>query len=240
MSDLRAVIFDLDGTLVDSERLVMRAINELLAEAGMAMPTFCEQMVRGKLLIERARILQECAGLPVDPALFAERLGDRYDAIWKTEGLPILPGAERLMADIRDAHLPMALTSNGGREYVDAVLRLCGWETSFQAVIAYDDVGVPKPDARMYREALGRLHVSADEAIAIEDSLAGMESAHAAGVRVIAATDTSVPPWVAKQVKSLEELNVEDLKKDKFHVKGLLQNARRGAWRVSGRDQKGV
>ncbi len=212
MSRSGTVIFDLDGTLVDSERLVARAINESLTGFGTAMPSFCESMVRGKLFIDRARILQECAGVPMDPELFANRLRDRYDEIWRREGIPMMIGAEALLKELRRSGMRLGLTSNGDRAYVEAILKRCGWSSFFDATVAFDDVGSPKPDPAIYRETLRRLQVSAEQAAAIEDSLAGMESAHAAGVHVIAVTEGTVPPWVIQQVRSLEELSLDGLK----------------------------
>ena len=212
MNALRAAIFDLDGTLVDSERIHERAMQDVWNKRcpGFVLPEGWTSLVRGMLIVDRATLLQKRTGAAYDVQTFAAEIEERFDVIHAREGLPAMPDADRVLTEGVAAGWMLALASNGARGYVESVLRERGWLAMFDAIVACDGECAPKPDPQSYQEAMRQLGVSSNECIAIEDALTGMEAAHAAGMRVIAVTNDHVPAWVARHIFSLKELTLKN------------------------------
>jgi HAD superfamily hydrolase (TIGR01509 family) len=187
------VLFDMDGTLVDSEKLWGIGLEDLAVRAG------------GKLSAE-ARLAMVGTSMPVSMAIFRDDLGqpDRPsepDVAWLTErvaelfaeGLVWRPGARQLLLAVREAGLPTALVTSTARRLAEVALKTLGAE-NFDVLVCGDEVRRAKPDPEPYLTAAGLLGVPIAECVAIEDSPSGVASAVAAGARVLAVpSDVELP-----------------------------------------------
>ncbi|MDP9795721.1 HAD superfamily hydrolase (TIGR01509 family) [Catenuloplanes nepalensis] len=197
MSDLRtepespavlrpaAVLFDMDGTLIDSEKVWEIAIMELARSYGGELSEEARAAMVGAAMAESMRVMHEDLGQPWrDPVAGARELEDRVAELF-TSGLVWRPGAMVLLAAVRAAGIPTALVTSTSRRLVEVALDTLG-RNSFDAVICGDEVTANKPDPAPYRMAADALGVDITACVAIEDSPAGIASAKAAGATVLA------------------------------------------------------
>jgi HAD superfamily hydrolase (TIGR01509 family) len=179
------VLFDMDGTLVDSEKVWTVAIEELAAHYGGAVSPEARLAMVGTGMAESMQILHDDLQQPWrDAAEGARWLEDRVVTLF-AEGLQWRPGALGLLRAVRSAGIPTALVTSSARRLVDVALTTLGPE-NFDVVVCGDEVDAPKPDPTPYLTAARLLGVPVDECVAVEDSPAGVASARAAGVAVVA------------------------------------------------------
>jgi HAD superfamily hydrolase (TIGR01509 family) len=189
-----AVLFDMDGTLVDSEKVWDIALKELAERAGGTLSPAARLAMIGSNMGTSMRILREDLGQPDRP--------EAPDVAWLTtrvfglfaDGLVWRPGALELLLAVRAAGLPTALVTSTGRRLVEVALDTLGRE-NFDVVVCGDEVGLPKPDPEPYRTAAALLGVPIEECVAIEDSPTGVTSAVASGAAVLAVpAELELPP----------------------------------------------
>lgn len=196
--DLSAVIFDVDGTLVDSERHGHRVgFNKAFEDAGL--PDRWSEDDYGPLLKitggkERLRHYLSNREWPqsdidrVVPALH-ERKNEVFLDLVRTGAIPARKGAGRLIDELERAGIRLAIATTGSREWVEPVVDGNFGAHRFEVIVTGEDVPTKKPDPAAYRVALDRLKVQTQEAVAIEDSLQGVRSATAAGLVCVAVTN---------------------------------------------------
>ncbi len=191
---LRAVIFDVDGTLAETEEAHRRAFNQTFAEAGRPWHWSVDDY-RALLTTtggrERiARFMGE-AGLPPDPAGVGALHGRKnqvYADLVVAGAVQPRPGVRRLIDECRAQGVVMAIATTTSRANCTALLRHVfdpaapDW---FAALVAGEDVAAKKPDPAVYHQALARLALSASACVAIEDSHAGLAAARAAGIATV-------------------------------------------------------
>src|SRR5215468_8660756 len=179
-----AVMFDMDGLLVDSEPLWYLAESAVMTRlGGMWTPADQHALVGGSMTSTVAYLLGR-ATRPVEPVTVAAWLIEEMVSLVRTRPLPPLPGVLSLLAEVRAAGLPHALVTSSEPAVVDAVLdRL---DVRFDVVVCGADVAVAKPDPEGYRLAAAKLAADPRRCIALEDSPNGVAAAEAAGLRVIA------------------------------------------------------
>jgi len=211
---IRAVVFDLDGVLIDSEQ-VWDDIREALAhERGGRWHEGAQRDMMGMSSPEWSRYMHERIGLAEPPEeinrIVVERMLERY-----AQGPPWLPGAidavRRLAADF-----VLGLASSSNRELIDRVLEAGGIAACFRATASSEEVAAGKPAPDVYLEVAHRLGVDPHECTAIEDSHNGIRSAKAAGMRCVAIPNAHFPPGEATAeadavVASLAELRPDVL-----------------------------
>ncbi|WP_106124874.1 HAD family hydrolase [Pseudosporangium ferrugineum] len=188
------MLFDMDGTLVDSEKVWDVALHELAAHAGGTLSESARLAMIGSSMATSMRILREDLGQPDrDEPADVEWLERRVEELF-AEGLVWRPGAMELLRAVRAAGLPTALVTSTGRRLVEVALETLGRE-NFDVVVCGDEVSAPKPDPAPYRRAAELLGVPVDECVAIEDSPTGMASAVASGAAVLAVpAELELPP----------------------------------------------
>ena len=203
----RAVVFDLDGLLLDTEVLWQRAEEELFAAHGAVFSHEDKMRVIGTSFEHTAEFFAERLGEPPERGaeLVDEMVEMMHGALLRdVEGRP---GAMELVARLR-GRVSLGLASNSPRRLVDAALRTAGMLDVFDAIVTADDVPRAKPAPDLYLLACARLGVAPGEALALEDSASGVAAAKAAGLSCIAVpqyaeTDVSAADRV---IDSLEEL----------------------------------
>ncbi|GAA1449933.1 HAD family hydrolase [Nesterenkonia lacusekhoensis] len=181
-------VFDCDGLLVDSESIWLQMLAAWLGERGV--PADGVQTVRpedflGMSVHDTAASLSEMLGdstVPGEERIAAE-LTERYSALL-AQGVEPMPGAVELISELA-ARFPVAVASNGLRQDVRAMLEQVGILEKVTTVCTLDDVLYGKPEPELYLTAVGRLGIDPGQAVAFEDSPAGVESARRAGLTVV-------------------------------------------------------
>ena len=187
-----AVVFDLDGLLLDSEQLWDEAREELARERGGRWHPAAQRDMMGMSSPEWSRYMHDRIGLRESPEeinrLVVERMLALYDA-----GLPLLPGAVEVVERLGE-RWPRGLASSSNRPLIDRVLELSGPARWFRVTVSSEEVARGKPAPDVYLEAARRLSVDPARAAAVEDSRNGIRAARAAGMAVIAIPNRHFPP----------------------------------------------
>ena len=189
---IQAVIFDLDGLLLDSESAWDGGRKALVAEHGLEWPDGATEAMLGMSSPEWSRYVHEELGVPLDPPEISDRVVKHVLDSYQ-ERLPLLPGAEEAVARISE-RWPLALASSSNKQVIDRVMKTSGWGRVFRAWVSSEEVGRGKPAPDVFLEAARRICVEPANAAAIEDSHNGILAAHAAGLRVIAIPNHEFPP----------------------------------------------
>jgi HAD superfamily hydrolase (TIGR01509 family) len=213
MNKVDAVVFDLDGVLIDSEHVWARAREQLADERGGRYSEQAELEMMGMSSLEWSRYMHDVVGLPEPPEEISREVVRRLEAIYREE-LPLLDGAQDAVRRL-GARWPLGLASSSNRELIDLVLALAGLASEFRATVSSEEVARGKPAPDVYLEAARRLGVAARRCVAIEDSAPGIRSAKAAGMHVVALPNRAYPPdeealaSTDAVVASLDELTPE-------------------------------
>jgi HAD superfamily hydrolase (TIGR01509 family) len=189
---IEGVVFDLDGLLLDSEQVWDAAREQLARERDGRWHENAQRDMMGMSSREWSRYMHDVIGLPEQPEEINREVVRRLEAIYR-ERLPVIPGAREAVERIA-ARWPLALASSSNRELIDLALAAGGIAPLFRATVSSEEVPRGKPAPDVYLEACRRLGIDATQAAAIEDSHAGIGSAKAAGMRVIAIPNPSFPP----------------------------------------------
>jgi HAD superfamily hydrolase (TIGR01509 family) len=187
-----AAIFDLDGLLIDSEEVWDAVREEYVGAHGRPYDAEVQRAMMGMSSDEWSRYLHETVGIPDEPAAINDEIVRRMLVAYR-EHLPLVAGAVDAVERIA-ARFPLALASSSNRPLIDEVLELAGIVGLFRVTVSSEEVGRGKPAPDVYLEAARRLGVAPESCTAIEDSHAGIRSAHAAGMRVIAVPNPTYPP----------------------------------------------
>lgn len=185
---IKAVVFDLDGVLIDSEPIWERVTRKLLARHGRAFDRVIADQHMGMRLVDVVAAVLAAHDLHLDPEAFASDLLDELLAEFD-RSLVKMPGAEDAMELARSLGLAVGLATGSPRRVADAVLARYGW--SFDTICTGDDVERGKPAPEIYQLAADRLGVDPAACVAIEDSRNGVRAAKDAGMACIAVPE----PW---------------------------------------------
>ena len=205
---LRAVLFDMDGLLVDSEPLWFEVERTVMARLGGQWGKADQQALIGGSLDRTVSWLLAKAAVPASRDDVARWLVAEMAALIGARGLPLQPGAGPLLAGLDAVGVPCALVTASSRAVMEAVLKATA--LSFSVTICGDDVRRGKPDPEPYRLAADKLGVPTTGCVVLEDSPTGIAAARAAGCPVIAVPSVPVPPGPGLvTVRSLEEVGID-------------------------------
>jgi HAD superfamily hydrolase (TIGR01509 family) len=187
-----AVVFDLDGVLLDSEQLWDRAREELARERGGRWHNRAQRDMMGMSSPEWSRYMHDVIGLQESPDEISVEVVRRIEAFYR-EQLPLVEGAVDAVRRLA-ARWPLGLASSSNREIIDLALDLAGLAPYLRVTVSSEEVERGKPASDVYLEAARRLQVRPTDCAAIEDSANGIRSAKNAGMRVIGIPNRHFPP----------------------------------------------
>ena len=181
---IEAVVFDLDGLLLDTEELWDEARREIAEERGGRWRPDAQRAMMGMSSPEWSRYMHDVIGVPDSPDQIADEVVERMAELYRRE-LPLIDGAIEAVRRI-GSRWPLAIASSSNRPLIDLFLELTGTQDLFEATVSSEEVAGGKPAPDVYLEAASRLGVAPETCAAIEDSENGIRSAVAAGMHVVA------------------------------------------------------
>jgi len=203
----RAVIFDMDGLLIDSERVILECWRSVAAEQSLSLDDGLWLSMVGMHDAACTELLIQLLG-PEKAERLSTDCKDRYDLLVE-QGLPLKDGAIELLRDLSARGAPLAVATSTRRERALIKLARCGIGHYFGAIATSSDVEHPKPAADIYLLAAKRLGVPPENCVALEDSEMGVRAAAAAGMAVIQVPDlvpaSELTRSLAQVVASLHE-----------------------------------
>jgi HAD superfamily hydrolase (TIGR01509 family) len=187
-----AVIFDLDGVLMDSEQLWNASKEALVRETGGRWQDEAPTVMMGMSSPEWAAYLRDDLGVPMDVDAISRDVVRRMEEGYRA-ALPLLPGAQAAVRSLSE-RWPLGLASSSNREIIDLVLELAGFADAFRVTVSSEEVERGKPAPDVYFATAEKLGVDPEHCVASEDSSNGLRSAHAAGMAVIAVPNPHYKP----------------------------------------------
>jgi len=189
---IEAVVFDLDGVLLDSEQVWDEVREELVKERGGRWHEQAQTEMMGMSSVEWSRYMHDELDLPEPPEEISAEVVRRLDEVYRKR-LPLIDGAREAVERLA-ARWPLGLASSSNRVVIDLVLDLSGLARYFRVTVSSEEVPRGKPAPDVYLEAARGLGVPPERCAAVEDSHNGIRSAKAAGMRVIAIPNQHYPP----------------------------------------------
>jgi HAD superfamily hydrolase (TIGR01509 family) len=208
-----AVVFDMDGVLIQSEEVWDEVREAYVRERRGRYDPEIQRAMMGMSSTEWSRYLHDTAGVPDDPEAINAEVVRRMLASYH-DRLPLIDGAVDAVERLASRY-PLGLASSSNRQLIDATLELAGLAPCFTATVSSEEVARGKPAPDVYLEAARRLGVDPAHCVAVEDSHGGIRSAKAARMRVIALPNPSYPPdeealaQADVVIRSLDELTPE-------------------------------
>jgi HAD superfamily hydrolase (TIGR01509 family) len=187
-----AVVFDLDGVLLDSEQVWDEVREQLTRERGGRWHGNAQREMMGMSSIEWSHYMHDALGLAEPPKEISAEVVRRLEERYRNQ-LPLLAGAREAVERLA-AHWPLGLASSSNRALIDLVLDVSGLARFFRVTVSSEEVARGKPAPDVYLEAARRLEVAPENCAAVEDSSNGLRSAKAAGMRLIAIPNPHFPP----------------------------------------------
>jgi beta-phosphoglucomutase len=214
----RAVIWDVDGTLVDTAELHFQAWAELARDLGKPFTRADFAATFGR---RNPEIIRQLFGTHYDEQEIAD-LGDRKEDLYRDaarHGVDLLPGVRPLLEGLKSDGFRQAVGSSAPRRNLELILRLTRTEPYFDAVIAMEDTQRGKPDPQVFLVAAERLGVPPQRCVVIEDAVAGVQAAKAGGMKCVAVTFVGHHPEASLRqagadliVRNLEEVSVPSVR----------------------------
>jgi HAD superfamily hydrolase (TIGR01509 family) len=192
MTGVAAVIFDLDGVLIESEQAWNDARRELVQASGGSWREEAQRAMMGMSSVEWSRYIRDELGVAMSPEVISAAVVERVEHRYR-ERLPLIPGAPEAVTSLAE-RFPLAVASSANRPVIALALRLAGLTHLFQAEVSSEEVARGKPAPDVYLEAARRISVQPGRCAAVEDSTKGLRAASAAGMRVIAIPNRTFPP----------------------------------------------
>jgi HAD superfamily hydrolase (TIGR01509 family) len=217
---IKAVIFDMDGVLIDTVEIGLRVRKKLLSHHGVDLDSIPDPQDEGHRAASLKNLLSTVknhSGIHIDHNEFAIRARKHMREQLQAEGITADPGLLAFLEDLKKHGVTCAVASSSLRESIGIKLDILGVQQYFSVVITGSDVKEHKPHPATYLHALEVLHLPPKECIIFEDSLTGIEAGRAAGCKVIGFTQYNQPEkplqGVVATIKNWSEISYDKLKR---------------------------
>ncbi len=197
---IEAVIFDMDGLMVETERLAKRFWGEALDEFGVSLNDDQYLRIVGRTSTDSTIVLNEMLGADFPVEKCRARMRELYYADIAENGIPVKPGLLELVEFLRTESVRYAVATSTAHDITERKLEMTGLTSYFETIIAGDEVLNGKPDPEIFLKVAESLSVAPGACVVLEDSFNGIRAAHAAGMIPIMVPDLAQP---TEQIRSL-------------------------------------
>jgi HAD superfamily hydrolase (TIGR01509 family) len=211
----KAVIFDLDGTLVDTEAVWAEAQSRWMKSHGKTYELSFQKEMMGKPTKECVRLMAERYGLDKSPEELAQERLHFFQSAFDDMGFVEKPGACDLINALKDTGIIVAMATSSKREYAEAALNALKCHKQFDSVTCGEDVENGKPAPDIYLKAASKIGIAPEDCVVIEDAPSGIVGAKNAGAKIIGIVDSryvEALPGADLQVSSLKDITPERLR----------------------------
>lgn len=192
LSPFSAVVFDMDGTLLDTELVFKSIVFEVATGLGFTMTDHVHLAMVGSSHEATNAMLVEAYGVAFPYTLFEEKCRESMHERM-AESVPVKPGVLEILTELRARRIPMAVATSSRAQHALTHLGRAGLLDMFETIVTRNDVVNPKPHPEPYLTAASRLGIAPEECLALEDSHSGVRAAHAAGMQTVMVPDLVHP-----------------------------------------------
>ena len=219
MKTPKAIIFDMDGLMIDSERVTRDSYRKALQELGLEMSDAFYASLLGKNQRQIYARINEEYGSDFDADALYKRVHQLNNELYDSQGVPVKKGLRELLAYLQEQDIPRVIATSSERRRVEDILKRTGLTDLFNDMICGDEIVKGKPNPEIFLKAAAKAGVSPQDGLVLEDSYSGMEAGAAAGIPVICVVDLVEPDeahlgLVEKRVDSLLDVLDEIRKED--------------------------
>lgn len=206
---IKAVIFDMDGLMIDSERVTFEGYCHVLAKSNLTLSLESYKTLLGKQVKAVYELFNRDYGEDFDVASTIQDVHEYMANLFETEGVPLKPGLIELLKYLKENNYKTIVATSSQRHRVDHILKLAKLEEYFDDSICGDEVAKGKPNPEVFLKACQKLEVEPSEALVLEDSESGINAAYSANIKVICIPDLKQPEekYAAMTYKIMESLN---------------------------------
>jgi HAD superfamily hydrolase (TIGR01509 family) len=216
---IKAIIFDMDGVLIDTVQIGLRVRKKLLARYNINLDVVPDQQGEGHRAASLKLLLASVKshyGIEIDHGEFAKLSREHMSKELQEYGISADPSLITFLEELKEHNIICAIASSSLREGIDIKLKILGIRQYFSVIVSGSDVKEHKPHPEVYQRVMGELSLQPEDCIIFEDSLTGIEAGRAAGCRVIGFTQYNPPKeslaGVAAVVKSWSEISYDRLR----------------------------
>ena len=203
---IKAIIFDMDGLMIDSERVTFECYQERLKDMNLTMDEEFYKTLLGKPIKGIYQRFYDVYGndFPIENVIqdVHQLMAERFE----TEGVPVKKGLVELLHYLKDNNYKTIVATSSNRDRVDKILAQAKITEFFDDSICGDEVTKGKPNPEVFLKSCQKLGVNVDEAIVLEDSEAGIQASYDANIKVICIPDMKYPEKTFKILKDLTEV----------------------------------
>jgi len=217
---IKAIIFDMDGLLIDSEASTYRLYQKVFIEHGLTLDKDFYLDLLGTNEVSITRTIAEVFKSEAEAKLIVNKVHEELNLLFEVEGVPVKTGVVKMLNYLEEHSIKKAVATSSSRQRAVKILKSAGLYEFFDVIVCGDDVRMGKPNPEIFIKAANKLCLGPEEVLVFEDSENGIKGAYAGGMHVVNIPDLKQPsPFILKYANKI----INNLEESILYIKSLIQ-----------------